>query len=732
MTATLEMPPILHLHERRDVWLPSVTGFVAQLPEAPMCKDPARREAGGKSLRAFKRIYFPPWVQEVLGIRWIDDSDGKFHNEFLDALDIAIRALAVLYEAWAVSRGLGKTTDAEIATVYCVLYKLRELILWISLNGPESEKRVGAIKTIFEVNPLLLEDFPELVAPIKNFNGDPRGAHSEKMVWTNSDLKFPNGVRVAGRGIDGQIRGFNIDLKRPDLVFPDDIENEFTVRSEAETNMRRAKMEKEVSALHGQGAGIVRCSYFLIGTIPAQGCLTDEYTDQAKRPDWNGQRRGAMLKPPARLELWEKFMELSRARKDEETDAARLHFAEVALTVAPLVGLSVEAFSSYGFGMRQALEFYAPQKAEMDEGVLMLEPIQLPAWLYYWTLANKGESYVASELQCAPIAPEGTEEKVLHGEYILSRRGRTPAFVIPHWAKYPCVKVDVQKHCLWVEVEAWNAELDTTQMIEFGKVDTGMNRDGAFDALQSVDDKRRRVDQIIFDTLMRVHKRVSQGWPQAGTGEMIFPAICGVDCGGTTPLEKDEAHAWYDAVLSFCQPHNSGGKWIPLKGEKWSKSIQERALANGNAHWILEEKSQQHGRRDCHTDYYKTQHYDALQITADLDTSGIPVRGAKILHAEGGFRLADDGVTKIYSDAKIYAKHCSAEKFVAEFKEGNVEQNDRVGWQLVSKGRRDNHGWDTGWMGFALRDMLKFKLRQRRPMPVFGGQKRSGSNPYAS
>lgn len=718
----LPLKPVLHM-PRRDVWLPAFGGHKVEVPAFPNVVDPLRRERGGESLRAFKRIYFPNWVLEQMSVdAWVDDPNGKFHGVFLDALESSIRATAIRYEAWAVSRGLGKTTDAEVATVWAALYKLRKMILWISLNGPDAEKRVGAVKHICERNPLLLEDFPELMQPIRNFNGDPRGAHSEKMVWTGTDLRFTNGVHVAGRGIDGQIRGFNVDMVRPDLVFPDDIENEYTIRSEAETSMRRAKMEKEVSFLHGQGAGITRCSYVLIGTIPGVGCLTDEYTNQDIRPDWNGRRMGAMTKKPTHPERWDKFKEAARLKKDAETDADRAHFVEAGPAIAVAVGMNPKAFADEGFGTRKALEIYAADKVTMDEGIEMLEPLQLPAWMYFRTLAEKGEAHVASELDCAPLQAEGISERALDKNYIVKKRTLTPAFLVPRWCKHVFVTVDVQMHCLWVEADACNADLDTPQVLEFGKLDTGMNRDGAFSAIPNVEHKRQRVDQVIFDTLMRLHRRLSLGWKREGTGELVFPSLIGVDCGGTTPLAKHISHAWYKAVLDFCRPQNSGGKWVALKGEKWSKSAASAATEQDAANWILRKDSE--GRIDCNADHWKTQHFNELQAGAGAWTSGdMPPRGSKYIHADEGFRVDEDGQTKIYSDPISYSRHCSAEKFVVELRSGvNVENSEKIGWQPVTLSgqiaahTRDNHGWDTGWMQCAIRDIFKWRSSRQESL----------------
>lgn len=372
------------------------------------------------------------------------------------------------------------------------------------------------------------------------------------------------------------------------------------------------------------------------------------------------------------------------------------------------VGLNEEQWKDIDAGYRKALLFYIENRAAMDEGVEMLDAKALPVHLFYWKWAGVGEAAVMSELQQHPMQDEGIEEKKLDYEYILKRRTLTPAFIVPKWCKYVFVTTDIQMHCLWVEATAANAELDTCQVIEYGKVDTGMNKDGAFAAIPSDKEKALRVDQVIFEALMKVHQRVSQGWQQEGTREIIYPSLCGTDCGGTTPLSKFAAHAWYQTVLDFCTPKNSGGKWVALKGEKWSKSAAEDALEAGASNWLCRKDSG--GRHDANADYYKTLDYNALNVGAgEWKAAGAPPRGSKYLHADEGFRIDDDGVTRIYSDAKAYAKQQAAEKFVAEIKTGvNVENSERIGWQPVGSGRA-NHGKDTGWMNFALRDIFRYR-----------------------
>jgi len=262
--------------------------FLAE-PDMAICANPARR-AEGRRLRAFKRLYFPA----TLYPEFIEDGEGKFHGPFLDHLDNLVNNKAIIYSAVAAPRGIGKTWDVDIACIYAVCYRLRKMILRIEVEQDTAADRIETLKKIIMTNPLLREDFPEIVNPVLEFKGDARSAKNLK--WSSADLKFSNDCKISSRGIEGTIRGFNVEGDRPDFVLINDIESEASVVSEVVCKKLRLTMEKEISALNGQGT---RCSFLYTQTILCVGCLADEYTDQKQRPEWNGWRLPAKLSEPS-------------------------------------------------------------------------------------------------------------------------------------------------------------------------------------------------------------------------------------------------------------------------------------------------------------------------------------------------------------------------------------------------------------------------------------------------
>ncbi len=188
METLLEKVSLHQGHQRREAWLAGVSHWPrVNVPTAPRCFNPERRRAS-KNLRLFKQFYFP----KRLYPKFTEDPAGKFHGPFLDKLEWLVRHRSVVYFAKAGPRGIGKTWDVDIAAIYAICHHFRDLVLRIELEAKAAGDRVEAVQKIFETNPLLLEDFPEIVQPIRDFGGDPRAA--EPLKWSGHDLKFANGV----------------------------------------------------------------------------------------------------------------------------------------------------------------------------------------------------------------------------------------------------------------------------------------------------------------------------------------------------------------------------------------------------------------------------------------------------------------------------------------------------------------------------------------------------------
>lgn len=689
----------LHLApSKRDMYRAGVSGWPRMnVPDAPRCVNPDRRRAaklGGP--RAFKKIYFPKYKDT-----------GSFHGAFLDECHRLLKAQAVLYHAEADPRGIGKTTDKIIADIWAGFYRLRTFALWVTVNGPKACERIGSFKEHIYKNELLYEDFPEIIQPIRDFGGDSRAA--QPYVWSANEILLPGGMWICGYGIDGSLLGMIKNNKRPDNVTIDDPEDEATIHSAAETEMRRKRIEKEISALHGQGEF---CTYTMLCTVRAVGCIADEYTDQEKRPDWSGTRRAAQLAPPLHVEMWEHYKMLCRTPPRQETEEDRKHFIEKGVEIAIAIGMSADEFASLDFGYRKGLEYYAANKAAMDEGCVMLEPVQLPVHKFYWFWALKGEDFVASELQNDPKANPNIQDLRLIEHQLLSRRIETlPAGIVPAWAAYATVTIDLGLYRLHCQADAWSADGTTSHLLECCVEDTQVDAGGQWKAMIDPNGKQLMSDEAIRNALERLRIRFSLGFEQAGSAERMLPVMYGVDCGGVAG--QSVKHAWDKVVFLFC---STAPGWIPLKGESpWLEAVSDRA----EGRWfICEEKNNPGQRIDCHVDGYKKRAYDAYQLPT-IDQAGSPVRGTRTLHMDSA-----------HKSLLPYCLHQASEKHVERFLPGRPTNKDmRVGWEKISsKGIHSNHWWDTCWMAYALSDIYQWKIGSYRPrrMASSSGNGRGG------
>jgi len=121
------------------------------------------------------------------------------------------------FELW---RGSSKTTRLRVFTAKRIAYGISHTILYISRSQGHSIKSVEWIKNAVEYNRLFSDSF-----------GLRPGSK-----WTGEEIEIFHGIdeypiRIIAMGITGQIRGFNVDDFRPDLIVVDDPDGEETTSS---------------------------------------------------------------------------------------------------------------------------------------------------------------------------------------------------------------------------------------------------------------------------------------------------------------------------------------------------------------------------------------------------------------------------------------------------------------------------------------------------------------------
>lgn len=191
-----------------------------------------------KTFREFCLTYFPHYFYVNPSI---------MHEELFITLDEAIKNEKPSKIVRAAPRGNAKSTIISMAFVmYCATHELKKYILLVSDTASQANDFLFAIKTEYEDNVLLLNDF-----------GDLKGE-----IWTNSDIILESGVRIQALGAGKKVRGRRYKQYRPDLIVCDDLENDENVMSPDQRKKTLSWFTKALSK-----AGDERTDLIFLGTI---------------------------------------------------------------------------------------------------------------------------------------------------------------------------------------------------------------------------------------------------------------------------------------------------------------------------------------------------------------------------------------------------------------------------------------------------------------------------------
>lgn len=340
----------------------------------PPVKNPARRKAAGKSLIKFKRSYFPELAYLKI---------APFQERRLEEKEAAIRYGGK--GARAEPRGSAKTTDSMIAAMWAVLYGYKKHFFVIRANADEAEDFIKDIKAELEANDLLLEDFPEVCAPIRALEGAAQRANGQTVAGQRTRMQYQtdrivlptvkgskcSGSVLSASGIMGKIRGRKINKRRPDFVLLDDIEDKESTESQTISSKIIDIIRSDVGGLGGPGIAVAT---WWIGTIIKRKCLIDQYTDRNLHPEWQGSRQAAIVTWPgsAGMKLWEEYTALLAEGKKSGDDPTG----------------------------RKAMEFYRANRKAMDDGATV-------AW---------DDNFIRD------LAPDGTPLEISALQSLMNRR----------------------------------------------------------------------------------------------------------------------------------------------------------------------------------------------------------------------------------------------------------------------------------------------------------------------
>jgi len=415
--------------------------------ELPTVANPERKARAERDFRFFCEAYFPM----TFHLPWSPD-----HLKVMAKIEQAVLRGGLF--AMAMPRGAGKSSLAETACLWAVLYGHREFVCLIGSDEGHAMDMLESIKMELDGNELLLEDFPEVVYPIHCLEGIAnrcagqlyRGQRTH-IGWTAREIVLPTipGSKAAGAiikvaGLTGRIRGMKYkraDGKtvRPSLVVLDDPQTDESARSLSQCATRESILAGAVLGLAGPGpkiSGIMPC------TVIRPGDMADNILNRNKHPEWNGERTKLVYSFPVNEKLWERYAELR-----------------------------ADSFRRGGHG-EEATEFYRQNRQAMDEGAVVAWPErynhdELSAIQHAMNLKLQDERAFWAEYQNEPLPEESVEEEDLSADQIASKLNRMRRGEVPIGCNHLTMFIDVQQNLLFFVVAAWEDDF-TGYVIDYG------------------------------------------------------------------------------------------------------------------------------------------------------------------------------------------------------------------------------------------------------------------------
>ncbi|MDZ4848087.1 MAG: terminase gpA endonuclease subunit [Pirellulaceae bacterium] len=415
--------------------------------ELPSVVDTGRKDRASRDFQFFCESYFPL----TFHLAWSHD-----HFKVISKIENAVLHGGLF--ALAMSRGSGKSSLAECACVWAVLYGHRNFVCLIGSDEGHACDMLESIKTELDSNDLLLADFPEVCFPIQSLEGISNRANGQlyqgkrtHIGWTAKEIVLPtiadspaSGSIIKVAGITGRIRG--LKFKRPDgrsvrpsLVILDDPQTDESARSLSQCANRESILAGAVLGLAGPGkkiSGIMPC------TVIRPGDMADKILDRDRHPEWNGERTRMIYAFPTNENLWNRYAEIR-----------------------------AEGFRA-GDGGASATEFYRKNREAMDEGSKIAWPErfnydELSAIQHAMNLKLQDEAAFFAEYQNQPLLEETVADGMLKAEEVAAKINRMERRSISIGANHLTAFIDVQQKMLFYLVAAWEDDF-TGYVVDYG------------------------------------------------------------------------------------------------------------------------------------------------------------------------------------------------------------------------------------------------------------------------
>lgn len=408
---------------------------------------PLERTRAETDFRFFCENYFPL----TFHLPWSTD-----HLRVIERIEEAVLHGGLF--ALAMPRGSGKTTIAECACLWAVLFGHRDFVALIGASEEHAEEMLDSLKMELEGNDQLYDDFPEVCEFIRLLEGIANRCAGQMynlerthIVWTAREIVLPtipksaaSGAIIRVAGITGRIRGMKYkradgQTVRPSLVVLDDPQTDDSARSLSQCAYRERVLAGAVLGLSGPGkkiSGIMPC------TVIRPADMADNILDRDKHPEWNGQRTKMIYVFPTDEKLWSRYAEVR-----------------------------AESLRAHG-DLRDATAFYIANRAAMDEGAVVAWPERFnhdeaSAVQHAMNLKLQDEAAFHAEYQNEPLPETAADEDLLSADQIAAKTNGMERGDVPLGANHLTMFVDVQQSLLYYVIAAWDDDF-TGYVVDYG------------------------------------------------------------------------------------------------------------------------------------------------------------------------------------------------------------------------------------------------------------------------
>ena len=249
------------------------------------------------------------FCQRYLG-HWFYSPFCQFHYDIIGMLeDLTFnKSKRKVFTAVASPRGHAKSTIVSKAyPLWLACYRHAENILMLADTITQCEDYLDDIKGEFEVNELLIEDFGNLVS---------------KRRWKAGEIITANGVHITCKGTGSKIRGVSKNVKRPDVIIMDDLENDDFVESATIRKKLRSWLNTAVIP-----SAHTDCKFFLIGTVLHEDSLLNNLLHSSEFAYWKRFFYQA-VEEFSPSELWDEWEQILMGDDDDLDEKAYSFYRE--------------------------------------------------------------------------------------------------------------------------------------------------------------------------------------------------------------------------------------------------------------------------------------------------------------------------------------------------------------------------------------------------------------------